>query len=152
MIRYAVLFSLLAGQASALTLEACTRPVAIHGEEYGHTDLTGGLVLWGQRWTNEGAADDLHMVDCQTGDALTARMMSRGMSEIIPYDRRAQAGQALQTLLAGSVAFLNLDRAQGALEGARVPVERSTLRDEPCACAALYPDDRGNRFPFRAGQ
>ena len=139
-------------ESDAMTLDACARPIATHGEEYGHTDLTGGLVLWGERWSNQGFYEDIHMANCQTGEALTGRMVSQGMREAIPYDRRAQAGEALQTLLAGSVAFLNLDRAETALDSVRVPVERTVLRDEPCACAALYPEERGDRFPFQAGQ
>lgn len=146
--RLALILALAAAPASALQLEDCARPVHTYGEEYGHTDLTGGLVMWGERWTNNGTADDLRMANCQTGEALAARMMSQGMQELIPYDRRAQAGEALQTLLSGSMAFLNLDRTEAALADARVPVERSVLTDEPCACAALYPDDRGTRLPF----
>ncbi len=135
-------------EARALTLNDCTRSVNVHGEEYGHTDLTGGLVMWGERWTNQGNADDLFMAECQSGNALTARMMSQGMQEAIPYDRRAQAGSAMSNLLEGSMAFLNLDRAEDALESARVPVERMVLAKEPCVCAALYPDAVGNKTPF----
>lgn len=134
--------------AEATSVASCTRTLAVHGEENRHTDLGGSLVMWGELWSNQGFYDDLYMADCASGEALRARMASQGVTEAIPYDRRNDAGEALTTLLSGSMAFLNLDRAEAALTGVRVPVERLQLTDEPCACAVFYPEARGDKRPF----
>ena len=140
--------AIFAAPAAALTLDECARPVAVHGEEYGHTDLTGGLVLWGYRWTNQGAAEDMNLADCRAGEMLSARLMSHGMTEPIPYDRRERAAGAMTALLDGSMSFITLDRVAAAMGDIRVPVERSALADEPCACAALYPGARDDLAPY----
>jgi hypothetical protein len=147
---WALSAAVFASPAGALAIEDCARPVATYGEEYGHTDLSGGLVLWGYRWTNQGTAEDLHLADCRSGKTVRARLMSHGMTEAIPYDRRKQAADAMLTFLEGSMAFLTLDRAATALSEARVPVERAVLTSEPCACAALYPGVAAGLTPFEA--
>ena len=144
--------AVLAAPAAALSLDECARSVAVHGEEYGHTDLTGGLVLWGYRWTNEGTAEDMNLADCRAGEMLSARLMSRGMTEPIPYDRRERAATAMMALLDGSMSFINLDRVANAMGDIRVPVERGALADEPCACAALYPGARDDLAPYGGAQ
>jgi len=144
--------AVVAAPAAALSLDDCARPVAVHGEEYGHTDLTGGLVLWGYRWTNQGAAEDMNLADCRAGEMLSARLMSHGMTEPIPYDRRDRAAGAMTALLDGSMSFITLDRVAVAMGDIRVPVERGALVDEPCACAALYPGARDDLAPYGGAQ
>ena len=117
--------------------------------EHTHSDLGEGLVGWVWSWTAEGVADDIIIADCRSGATLTARARSERMKEDIPYDRRRPAMREILRLTRPEArAFFSLEELGAALDKVRVPSELAEVTQENCACAAFYPELRGNKAPY----
>ena len=141
--------ALLASPAAAVSAGDCLRRVDTYAFERDQTDLGLGRVSWTWSWTAEGVADDLFLADCASGEAIAARKRDENMTSPVPYDRRPRARRVLETLKQGPQ-FLTMARATEAFEDQRIPVRALTLSHEPCACAAFYPEARGDKTPFAA--
>ena len=145
----ASVLAVIAGQGQALTLEACTRTTHIsHGGEAFHRDLGEGRVAWLDWWSQEGMAHDIMIVDCAPGAALRARTAEENMSARAPFHRTEDAVQIIDQQHKASRAFATLPRIAAALDKKAEDITLSTLTEEPCACAALYPDARGDKTKF----
>ena len=139
----------IAGQGSALTLAECTRTTHIsHGGEAFHRDLGEGRVAWLDWWSQEGMAHDIMIVDCAPGDALRARTAEENMSRRAPFHRTEDAVEIIDQQHKASRAFATLPRIAEALKKKAKDIELTTLTDETCACAALYPGARGDKTKF----
>ena len=135
---------------SALTLSDCDRTTHIsHGGEADHVDLGGGRVMWRDWWSQEGTATSFSVVDCAPGMALTFRTAEDNMGARLPFDKSAKALAILDRHQTGARAFATLDRIAADLDGTARDIEITTLTQEPCACAVLYPEARGDKTEFK---
>ena len=139
----------LAGQSSAMGLADCTRitHVSLAGES-DHADLGDGRVLWRAWWSQEGTYSDITIAECGSGDALTFRTAEQGISDRPPFERTEKALRIVEAQHKAARVFATLPRIADALEKTARDITLSTLTTEPCACAALYPDLRGDKTPF----
>lgn len=136
--------------ANALTLAECTRVThASHGGEAGHRDLGEGRVTWRAWWSNEGSFRDVWLVECASGEALSARVAEFNIKPRAPFDRTDKALDILERHQNGARVFATFERIAADLKGVAKDIEISTLTDELCACAALYGDLRGDRKAFQ---
>ena len=130
-------------------LERCARTTHIsHAGESAHRDLGMGRVIWHDWWAQEGTATDIFVVDCVSGAGLRARVAEANMTADLPFDKTDRALRSVETVHAGARAFATFDRLQEALERDARAIQRIALTAEPCACAALYPDARGDKRAF----
>jgi hypothetical protein len=132
----------------ALELADCERRTVWSGGEAQHRDLGSGRVAWHDWWSHEGVYTDLVVADCRTGARLTARVREERMSDRPPFDRRARAAGILAAEADAHPALFRLDRLAAALAPAARDLDIAQMSAEPCACAALYPGDRGGRSAF----
>ncbi|MDJ1007179.1 MAG: hypothetical protein QNJ13_05080 [Paracoccaceae bacterium] len=142
---------LLATPAGALTLDECTRVTHVsHGGEAGHRDFGAGRVGYATWWSQEGVFVDLTVADCASGEALTTRTREERISERAPFDRTDAALKLIEVEMSAAPALFSFDRLAQALKGTGRDIEIAALTDEPCACAALYPEMRGDFAPYEA--
>ncbi|APX13779.1 hypothetical protein BWR18_08705 [Tateyamaria omphalii] len=142
----------LAAPASAVTLTECDRTTHIsHGGETAHVDLGMGRVMWRDWWSQEGTATSFTLVDCAPGVALSFRTQEENMGNAMPFDRTEKALAVIKRHENGARAFATFDRMAADLDGIARNIEIITLDAEPCACAALYPEARGEKVEFMLG-
>jgi hypothetical protein len=138
--------------AQALTLPDCTRTTHIsHGGEADHRDLGEGRVMWRDWWSQEGTATGFKLVDCAPGHALMFRTAEENMGPRLPFDRTDKALKVVDRHESGSRAFATFERMAADLEKIARDIEIVTLQSEPCACAALYPQARGDKTAYEEG-
>ena len=148
----AAVVALIGGQTVALTLTDCDRTTHIsHGGEADHVDLGEGRVMWRDWWSQEGTATSFTVVDCGPGTALTFRAAEDNMGTRLPFDRTDKALAVIERHESGARAFATFDRMAADLEGIARDIDIITLNAEPCACAALYPEARGDKTEFMLG-
>lgn len=136
-------------QASALTLSDCTRTTHIsHAGQADHADLGEGRVMWRDWWSQEGTATGFTLVECATGAALTMRAQEENMGSRTAFFRTDDVLDILDRHHSGARVFATFDRMAVDLETVARDVEQLTLTDETCACAAAYPDLRGEKTEF----
>jgi hypothetical protein len=139
----------MAGQAGAVALADCTRTTHVsHGDEAQHADLGEGRVMWLNWWSQEGTAKTYVLVDCESGETLSMRTQEDNMGARLPFDRTKKALKIIADEHRAARAFATLPRIAAALEKTARDIELTTLIQEPCACAALYADLRGDREAF----
>lgn len=141
---------LFGGHAQALTLTECTRTTHIsHGGEADHADLGEGRVMWRDWWSQEGTMTSFSIVDCGPGNALQFRTAEDNMSvERSAFDRTKDALDVIDRHQSGSRIFATFDRIAEDLRFIARDIEVTTSAMETCACAALYPDMRGEKKEF----
>lgn len=153
--RYAYLaavVAMLGGEAVALSLTDCDRTTHIsHGGEADHVDLGEGRVMWRDWWSQEGTATSFSVVDCAPGTALTFRTQEENMGNRLPFDRTDKALAVIERHETGARAFATFDRMAADLGSIARDINIITLDAEPCACAALYPEARGEKTEFMLG-
>lgn len=135
--------------ASAVALAECDRVThPTHGGEDMHHDLGEGRVMWRDWWSHEATASTYQIVDCGTGNVLSFRTAEENMGGRPPFDRTVAALKIVETHLSGARVFATLDRMAADLQAEARDVSVQTLQAEPCACAALYAQMRGNLAAF----
>lgn len=138
-----------ATQASAVTLTDCTRTTHIsHGGQADHMDLGEGRVMWRDWWSQEGTATGFTLVECATGAALTMRSQEENMGTRTAFFRTDDVLAILERHQSGARAFATFDRIAADLTNIARDVQQVTLTDETCACAAAYPELRGEKTEF----
>ncbi|WP_415920875.1 hypothetical protein [Tateyamaria sp. SN6-1] len=146
----AALVACLSGEAVALTLTDCDRTTHIsHGGEADHRDMGEGRVMWRDWWSQEGTATSFVIVDCAPGAALTFRTAEDNMGTRLPFDRTDKALAIVERHENGARAFATFDRIAADLGGTAMDIDITTLTAEPCACAVLYPEARGDKTEFK---
>lgn len=146
------LLALVAGAvpAVALTLGDCTRVTHIsHGGEADHVDLGDGRVMWRDWWSQEGSSTDMVIADCAPGAQLSFRTAEENMNARAPFNRTEDAMQIVARHESGARVFATLERMAGDLHTVARDVAITTEKSENCACAALYPELRGDKDAFR---
>lgn len=153
-VRAYLLAGLMTGLASplaALAPEACKRTTHIsHGGEVFHRDLGEGRVIWLDWWGQEGTYHELVLVECASGETLRFRTHEHNIAGTREYHNTERAWAVVQDAHEGSRVFATLPRVAAAVEEARV-AENIALTNEPietCACAAFYPEQRGDKTAF----
>ena len=145
----AIAAALLGGEAVALTLTECDRTTHIsHGGEADHRDLGEGRVMWRDWWGREGAAASFARVECMRGAALGGRGQGEGVGARLPFDKTNKALAILERHENGARAFATFERIAADLKGTARDITITALDAEPCACAALYPEARGDKTEF----
>lgn len=140
----------LAAPVQALTLGDCTRVTHVsHGGEADHVDLGEGRVMWRDWWSQEGASTDFAIADCAPGMVLTFRTAEENMNARAPFDRTEDAMGIVAQHESGARVFATLQRMAGDLETVARDVRITAPTAETCACAALYPELRGQKTEFR---
>ena len=138
-----------AGAANALTLPDCTRTTHVsHGGEADHRDLGDGRVMWRDWWSQEATATGFKLVDCAPGRALMFRTAEENMGPRLPFDRTEKALKVVENHESGARAFATFERMAADLQTIARDIEIVTLTREPCACAVLYPEQRGDKAAF----
>ncbi len=142
--------TLCAFEANAVALPDCARTTHIsHGGEADHRDLGDGRVMWRDWWSQEGTATSFSIVDCAPGQALMFRTAEENMGPRLPFDRTDKALRIVDRHENGARVFATFERIATDLQTIARDIEIKTLDAEPCACAALYPDDRGDKTEFK---
>jgi len=142
---------LLAAPASALTLAECERVTHIsHGGMAGHVDFGAGRVGWADWWSQEGVFTDLTVADCRSGEFLKTRVREAWMSDRTPFDRTDAVRDIIETEMAVAPALFSFERLRNAIHPKGRDIEVAVLDAEPCACAAAYPELRGEKAPYEA--
>lgn len=147
----AVLLSGLAGPLVALAPEACKRTTHIsHGGEVFHRDLGEGRVIWLDWWGQEGTFHELVLVECASGETLRFRTHEHNISGKREYHKTERAWDVVQEAHEGARVFATLPRIADAVKDARVAenITLTTTQSETCACAAFYPEQRGEKTAF----
>ncbi len=141
--------SLIAGQAHALTLAECKRTThPSHGGEIRHMDLGEGRVVWLDWWSMEGTATGFSLVECESGELLKFRTAEENMGRRSAFDRTDDAIAVLERHQSGDRIFATFERIAADLEFIARDIEITTLETETCACAAAYPELRGDKTEF----
>lgn len=145
--------SVTAPVALALPLAQCTRITHVsHGGQAGHRDMGEGRVAWLDWWSQEGSAHDIIIVECASGAALRARTAEENMSSRAPFHRTERAVEIIDDAHQGARVFATLEKIAAALDKTAKDIALITLPTETCACAALYPDLRGDKPAFALPQ
>lgn len=138
-----------AGPLHAIEIAQCERTTHIsHGGEDTHLDLGEGRVMWRDWWSQEGTATDYTIMDCAPGDALKFRTAEVNMGDEIPFDRNKDALKVVDRHEGGARIFATLTRMAEDLAPIARDVSIETWIMESCACAALYPELRGEKTAF----
>ncbi|MEM9426536.1 MAG: hypothetical protein AAGA06_07520 [Pseudomonadota bacterium] len=151
--RLAVILVMIASPAMALTLAECQRITHVsHGGVAGHVDYGSGRVGWVDWWSQEGVFTDYTVADCQTGEFLRTRVREERMSARPPFDRRDAVQEIIETEMQGAPVLFSFRRLRDAIHPKGKDIELAVLADEPCACAAAYPELRGEKTPYEVTQ
>jgi len=141
--------TLIASQASALTLADCKRTThPSHGGEIRHTDLGQGRVMWMDWWSQEGTAKGFALVECASGEMLRLRSAEENMGRRSAFDRTDEALEVLERHQSGTRAFATFKRIAADLEFIARDIAITVETTENCACAAAYPTLRGEKTKF----
>lgn len=148
MMRAALISMMFASPVQAFTLADCTRVTHIsHGGEAGHRDFGGGVVGWANWWSQEGVEDVILLADCGEGRVLRTVTRSENMAPGVPFDRTDRALAVIEPMLASPV-MRGFEQIADRLTDLRLDPRLEPLTTEPCACAAAYPELRGDRPAF----
>ncbi|MEL6207224.1 MAG: hypothetical protein AAFR47_18185 [Pseudomonadota bacterium] len=132
-----------------LALDDCIRVVrGWNGWEVGHRDLGAGRVAFAETWSAEGVYTDIYVSDCETGESLRTRTRQELMSEAPPFDRTRRAVEVVDRHARRHPALFGIDMLAEELSGIGEGTTTFVTPDELCACAAFYPELRGDRTPF----
>jgi len=127
---FATIAAMTGAHVHALTLQECDRVTHVsHGGEADH-----------------------EIVECGTGAALLLRTAEENMGTRLPFDRTDKALDVIARHEAGARAFATFERMAGDLDGIARDIRITTLTEEPCACAALYPEMLGDKTPFEVSK
>ena len=140
---------LAAGPAPALALSDCVRVVrGWNGWETQHRDLGGGRVAFAERWSAEGTYLDVIVADCATGETVRSRVREEMVKPRPAFDRTAAALAVIDRHARRSPALFGIGALAEDLSdiGEDTAVQVDTA--ENCACAALYPELRGDKTAF----
>jgi len=153
MIRIGLLSLLATGfatQSTALALIDCDRTTAVsHGGEADHVDLGEGRVMWRDWWSQEGTATNFVLVDCEPGRMLNVRAAETNMTrDRTGFDRAEDVLAVFELHESGSRVFATFERIAADLENIGEDIVIDVNETEFCACAALYPDLRGDKTAF----
>ncbi len=105
--------------------------------------------MWLDWWSQEGTAKGMTLVECASGEALKFRMAEENMGRRAAFDRTDDALEVLERHQSGARAFATFERIAADLEFIARDIERLTLTNETCACAAAYPAMRGDKTEFQ---
>lgn len=141
---------LLSGPVQALELSQCTRITnPSHGGQSDHTDLGAGRVMWHDWWSLEGTATNVVLEDCATGRRLDVRTAETNMHPTrTAFDRTVAALEVIELHESGARVFATFERIATDLGRIGRDISVSDHTKESCACAALYPEEQGERTPF----
>lgn len=140
---------LAAGQAGAVTLEACERVTLIsHGGEAGHRDFGGGRVGFAEWYFHEGAYVDLVVEDCAKGEFLRTRVREERIKPDREFNRTDKVIAIIEREMAASPFLFSFRRLDQAIGRMGADTEVVSTHSETCACAALYPEHRGDKTPY----
>lgn len=129
------------GASVANDLSSCTRVTHIsHGGEDGHRDLGAGRVMYRVWWSQEGTYSDYVVAECATGQALTTRAAEERMNTRPSFERSPAVTKVLERHDGRDPIFFDLNRLAEDLRYKGRDTRIETLAEEPCACAALYPE------------
>jgi len=136
--------------AQALSLADCTRVTHVsHGGQADHVDLGEGRVMWRNWWSQEGSSTDMVIADCAPGQVLTFRTAEENMNTRPAFDRTDDAMGIVARHETGSRVFATLGRIASDLQRIARDITVTTVLQENCACAALYPQMRDEKEQFR---
>ena len=141
--------ALFATSANALTLSECRRTTHVsHGGEFGHRDLGEGRVIWVDWWSQEGSFKGYSLVECASGETLSFRTAEENMGRRAAFDRTDDAREVLDRHQSGARVFATFERIAADLQFIARDIEIVVKTEEACACAAAYPDMRGEKEEF----
>lgn len=149
MMRAVVISLALAGTpVSALELGQCDRVTHLsHAGAARHMDHGDGHVSWVSWWAQEGVYTDLHVGDCTDQTVLTSRLREENIREFA-FDRREAGADILDRHTRRASAFFSLQDLADDLSRLGLTAEVAPMDAEVCACAAAYPDSRGDLTAF----
>ena len=138
-----------ASPLAALTLEDCARTThPSHAGEAQHHDYGGGNVGYVEWWSQEGVYTDVVIASCESGTFLRTRLREERISDRPPFDRTKAGKAVIETEMRVAPALFSFERLAASLDRVGKDIEIATLSEEPCACAAAYPELRGQKEPF----
>lgn len=104
--------------------------------------------MWRDWWSNEAASSTYVIADCADGRALRFLTAAENLNAASPFDRTESALKIVERHESGARVFATLERIADDLKDKAQDVTLVTLTAEPCACAALYADQRGTLQAF----
>jgi len=105
--------------------------------------------MWIDWWSQEGTAKSISMVECASGETLRFRMAEENMGRRAMFDRTDDVIDILERHQSGARVFATFERIAADLDNIARDIEIATLTQETCACAAAYPELRGEKTEFQ---
>jgi len=105
--------------------------------------------MWRDWWSQEGSSTDIVIADCEPGRVLSFRTAEENMNTRAAFDRTDDAMGVVARHEGGARIFATMERIANDLQNIARDVEVTTQKQESCACAALYPQMRGEKKQFR---
>lgn len=132
-----------------LALDACERVThPSHGGSSDHLDLGRGKVTWIDWWAQEGVFKDVWLADCRTGIAMSLRTWEERIMDRHVIDRTDRVVDEIRHQAETAPAFFTIERVAQKVRRDGVDLLIARYADEFCACAAAYPELRGNKNAF----
>ena len=149
MLRAAIISLALAGTpVSALDLAQCDRVTHLsHAGAARHMDHGDGHVSWVTWWAQEGVYTDLNVADCSDQTMLTSRLREENIKDRA-FDRRDAGAEIFDRHIRRASAFFSLQDMADDLTRIGLETTVRPMASEVCACAAAYPDSRGDLTAF----
>lgn len=130
-------------------IEACDRVThPSHGGAIDHRDLGRGKVMWVDWWAQEGVFKDVWLADCRTGIALSLRTGEERINDRHVVDRTDRVIRKIAHQADEAPAFFTIERVARDVRRDGVDLLIAEYTDEFCACAAAYPEMRGDKLAF----
>ncbi|MEM1432185.1 MAG: hypothetical protein AAGG09_22225 [Pseudomonadota bacterium] len=135
--------------AAALALEGCVRVVkGWNGWEIRHRDLGHGRVAFAESWSAEGTYLDLIVTECDSGDTVRTRVREEMVKDRPAFNRTARGVEIVDRHARRSPALFSIDALAADLADVGEDTDVRRVPAEFCACAALYPELRGEKTAF----
>ncbi len=91
------------------------------------------------------------LMRCEDGQFLRTRTREERISDRW-FDRRAEASRIIETELQSAPSLFSFATLERSLKGVGRDIEIATAARETCACAAAYPELRGDKAPYEASE
>jgi len=150
-LRQLALISLLASLATPLSASVaqCDRITNVsHGGLGDHVDMGAGKVMWTEWWSQEGVYDNVWLADCRTGIALDLRTHEERITDRFILDQTDKVRATITRHAEAAPAFFTIDRVAPLIRRDGRDLHIQQYAGEFCACAAAYPELRGDKTPY----
>lgn len=145
MIKTAIIGAVLSAGTAQAGLSECAFEEG-HHHASSHRDIGGGFVTYEQSYLGQNSGSKQHVIEnCATGDRVLTVMIDHvGGGQ----DRTETVRKEFETMLRSPDAF-DPDSVRQRMRGLGAKSENSKWDRQSCACAAAYPEMRGDKETYK---